>query len=131
MPFTFYQTDIPGVRYLVPRLFSDDRGSFMETYKESDFIVITSYSIHYTKLYEVSAISVLVSTSKGAMLILVVVWLWLNVVNARRNRLRYIALTAVMVTAFYSINHRAIETKVDQYVELAKYVWTGMSYNFV
>lgn len=78
------------------------------------------------KLKLVSAISVLVSTSKGAMLILVVVWLWLNVVNARRNRLRYIALTAVMVTAFYSINHRAIETKVDQYVELAKYVWTGM-----
>ena len=38
MPFTFYQTDIPGLRYLVPRLFSDDRGSFMETYKESDFI---------------------------------------------------------------------------------------------
>ena len=38
MPFDFYTTDLPGLLYCIPALFSDDRGSFMETYKESDFI---------------------------------------------------------------------------------------------
>ena len=37
MPFTCAQLDIPGVLLIEPRVFGDDRGSFMETYKESDF----------------------------------------------------------------------------------------------
>lgn len=37
MPFTFESTSIPGVIIVTPRLFGDERGFFMETYKASEF----------------------------------------------------------------------------------------------
>ena len=37
MPLTFESTDIPGVLIVEPRLFADDRGFLMETYKRSEF----------------------------------------------------------------------------------------------
>ena len=36
--FTFHKTEIEGVYIIEPKVFGDDRGYFMETYKESDFI---------------------------------------------------------------------------------------------
>jgi dTDP-4-dehydrorhamnose 3,5-epimerase len=38
MPFKFIQTDLPGVVIIEPKVFADDRGFFMETYKQSEFI---------------------------------------------------------------------------------------------
>jgi len=38
MPFVFEQIKIDSFLIITPRLFPDDRGFFMETYKESDFI---------------------------------------------------------------------------------------------
>lgn len=37
MPFNFIQTSIPDVILIEPKIFKDDRGFFMETYKFSDF----------------------------------------------------------------------------------------------
>jgi dTDP-4-dehydrorhamnose 3,5-epimerase len=37
MPFTFLPTLLPGVVIIEPKVFSDERGFFMETYKKSDF----------------------------------------------------------------------------------------------
>jgi dTDP-4-dehydrorhamnose 3,5-epimerase len=37
MPFTFEPTSLPGVLIVTPRVFADDRGFFMETYKQSEF----------------------------------------------------------------------------------------------
>lgn len=37
MPFTFEPTAIEGLLIIRPRMFPDDRGSFMETYKASEF----------------------------------------------------------------------------------------------
>lgn len=37
MPFEFKDLGIPGVMVVQPRVFEDERGSFMETYKRSDF----------------------------------------------------------------------------------------------
>ena len=37
MPFTFGTTTIPGLLVIDPRVFPDERGFFMETYKDSDF----------------------------------------------------------------------------------------------
>ncbi len=37
MPFEFISTDIPDVILVKPKVFSDKRGFFMETYKKSDF----------------------------------------------------------------------------------------------
>lgn len=37
MPFTFEQTPIDGLLIIRPRMFPDDRGFFMESYKASDF----------------------------------------------------------------------------------------------
>jgi dTDP-4-dehydrorhamnose 3,5-epimerase len=37
MPFTFTGLDLPGVVLVEPRVFDDDRGFFMETYKRSEF----------------------------------------------------------------------------------------------
>jgi dTDP-4-dehydrorhamnose 3,5-epimerase len=37
MPFEFEETAIPGVVVVRPRAFGDDRGFFVETYKQSDF----------------------------------------------------------------------------------------------
>lgn len=37
MPCTFEKTDIEGLIIVTPRVFPDDRGFFMETYKESEF----------------------------------------------------------------------------------------------
>lgn len=37
MPFKFDRLDIPDVILVTPRVFEDDRGFFMETYKASDF----------------------------------------------------------------------------------------------
>jgi dTDP-4-dehydrorhamnose 3,5-epimerase len=37
MPFTFEPTDLPGVIVVTPKVFGDDRGFFMETYKRSAF----------------------------------------------------------------------------------------------
>ena len=38
MPFEFSTFDIPGPVLVVPRLFGDNRGFFLELYKHSDFI---------------------------------------------------------------------------------------------
>ena len=38
MPFTFESTDIPDGILITPRVFEDERGFFLETYKRSDFI---------------------------------------------------------------------------------------------
>ena len=37
MAFNFVQTKLPGVVIIYPRVFGDNRGYFMETYKRSDF----------------------------------------------------------------------------------------------
>ena len=37
MPFEFVKTSIPEVILIKPRVFGDERGFFMETYKKSDF----------------------------------------------------------------------------------------------
>jgi len=37
MPFTFEKLDIPDVILITPRIFEDERGSFHESYKASDF----------------------------------------------------------------------------------------------
>lgn len=37
MPFEFMKTEIPDVVLIKPRVFGDERGFFMETYKKSDF----------------------------------------------------------------------------------------------
>jgi len=37
MPFTFEETEIKGVILVTPRVFQDDRGFFLETFKSSDF----------------------------------------------------------------------------------------------
>jgi dTDP-4-dehydrorhamnose 3,5-epimerase len=37
MPVSFESTDLPGVVLIVPKVFSDDRGFFMETFKRSEF----------------------------------------------------------------------------------------------
>jgi dTDP-4-dehydrorhamnose 3,5-epimerase len=37
MPFEFFETSLPGVLSVQPRVFPDDRGFFLETYKKSDF----------------------------------------------------------------------------------------------
>ena len=38
MPFTFKQLSIPDVILVQPKSFSDDRGFFLESFKESDFV---------------------------------------------------------------------------------------------
>jgi dTDP-4-dehydrorhamnose 3,5-epimerase len=38
MPFIFEDTPLNGVKIITPRIFPDDRGFFMETYKQTDFI---------------------------------------------------------------------------------------------
>ena len=38
MPFTFRQMSIPGVVQVEPRVFGDDRGYVMESYRQSDFV---------------------------------------------------------------------------------------------
>jgi dTDP-4-dehydrorhamnose 3,5-epimerase len=40
MPFTFARTDVEGVVFIDPKVFPDERGFFMESYKRSDFEVI-------------------------------------------------------------------------------------------
>ncbi len=37
MPFEFIQTEIPDVILVKPKVFADDRGFFIESYKKSDF----------------------------------------------------------------------------------------------
>jgi dTDP-4-dehydrorhamnose 3,5-epimerase len=37
MPFRFSQLDLPGAVLIEPRVFTDDRGFFMETYKHGDY----------------------------------------------------------------------------------------------
>ena len=37
MPFEFIRLEIPDVVLIKPKVFEDDRGFFMETYKASDF----------------------------------------------------------------------------------------------
>lgn len=37
MPFEFKNLDIPEVVLIIPKVFEDDRGFFMETYKSSEF----------------------------------------------------------------------------------------------
>ena len=36
MDVDVYQTEMPGVRILVPQVFADDRGFFMETYHQEN-----------------------------------------------------------------------------------------------
>ncbi|WP_457569109.1 dTDP-4-dehydrorhamnose 3,5-epimerase [Desulfurobacterium sp.] len=38
MPFEFLKTELPDVVLIKPRVFGDNRGFFMETYKKSDFV---------------------------------------------------------------------------------------------
>jgi len=38
MPFTFTRLIIPEVLLITPRVFDDDRGFFLETYRQSDFM---------------------------------------------------------------------------------------------
>lgn len=38
MPFMFRPFEIPGPMLIQPRVFKDDRGYFLETYKKSDFV---------------------------------------------------------------------------------------------
>jgi len=38
MPFIFQPTQLPGVVVIEPKVFADDRGFFVETYKRSDFV---------------------------------------------------------------------------------------------
>jgi dTDP-4-dehydrorhamnose 3,5-epimerase len=38
MPLTFEPTSLPGVVVVFPKVFSDDRGFLMETYKRSEFL---------------------------------------------------------------------------------------------
>ena len=38
MPFGFKNTPLKGLFIIQPRIFTDDRGFFMETYKKSDFV---------------------------------------------------------------------------------------------
>jgi dTDP-4-dehydrorhamnose 3,5-epimerase len=38
MPFTFTELEIPEVILIEPKVFGDDRGFFLETYKHSDFL---------------------------------------------------------------------------------------------
>jgi dTDP-4-dehydrorhamnose 3,5-epimerase len=38
MPFEFIKTEIPSVVMVKPRVFKDERGFFMETYRHSDFV---------------------------------------------------------------------------------------------
>lgn len=38
MPFEFIRTEIPEVIIVKPKVFGDERGFFMETYKKSDFM---------------------------------------------------------------------------------------------
>ena len=38
MPFEFKKYDIDGVMLVVPKVFNDDRGFFLEGYKKSDFV---------------------------------------------------------------------------------------------
>ena len=37
MPFEFKRLEIPDVILIKPKVFEDERGFFMETYKKSDF----------------------------------------------------------------------------------------------
>ncbi len=37
MPLSFETTDLPGVLVIVPKVFADDRGFLMETFKRSEF----------------------------------------------------------------------------------------------
>jgi len=37
MPFEFVKMEIPDVILIKPKVFKDERGFFMETYKKSDF----------------------------------------------------------------------------------------------
>jgi dTDP-4-dehydrorhamnose 3,5-epimerase len=37
MPFTFTNTNVPGVRLIESKVFGDHRGFFLESYKKSDF----------------------------------------------------------------------------------------------
>lgn len=38
MPFNFYPSDIEDVQLIKPRVFPDDRGYFLESYKRSEFV---------------------------------------------------------------------------------------------
>jgi len=38
MPFNFVKCDVPGVVIVSPRVFEDERGFFLETYKKTDFV---------------------------------------------------------------------------------------------
>lgn len=37
MPFSFEHLDIDGLVLVIPRIFTDERGAFLETFKDSDF----------------------------------------------------------------------------------------------
>jgi len=37
MPFQFEKTEIPEIIYIIPKIFDDDRGFFLETYRYTDF----------------------------------------------------------------------------------------------
>ncbi|MFP4309892.1 MAG: dTDP-4-dehydrorhamnose 3,5-epimerase family protein, partial [Desulfococcaceae bacterium] len=37
MPFNFYKTELPEVIIIEPKVFKDERGFFMESFKSSDF----------------------------------------------------------------------------------------------
>ena len=40
MPFSFLETSLSDVKLICPQEFKDDRGSFWECFKQSDFILL-------------------------------------------------------------------------------------------
>lgn len=53
MPFDFQKTKIPDVVHIKPKIFGDERGFFMEIYKQSDFrkegINVVFVQVNYSK----------------------------------------------------------------------------------
>ncbi len=39
MPFEFKKSDVKDVQLIIPRVFNDERGFFLETFKKSDFVL--------------------------------------------------------------------------------------------
>ena len=49
MPFQFQATPLQDLIYIIPQVFGDERGFFLETYKEQDFV---QAGIHKTRIQE-------------------------------------------------------------------------------
>ena len=49
MPFTFKKLEIPDIVLIEPRLFGDERGFFLETYKRSEFLEAGGIDADFTQ----------------------------------------------------------------------------------